>query len=446
MGEIEEMRLRVAQLEKENLELKKENAELKSILLEQQKKILELERRLAAYENAHTPPSQSRYPQRKKGEGSGRVGRPPGHEGSTRPTPEPDETIDVTLQQCPSCKKLLGKPIRFESRIIEEIPEPQPIKVTEYRLAHYRCRNCGSHVVASHPDCPKEGRFGINTLTHVTMLKYYGRMPHRRIAELLESQFKLRVVPATILDATRRVADALRKEYDKLLARVRKSTWVHVDETSIKVDGMQWWSWAFVTKDDTLTAVRRSRGKKVLDEVLGKDYGGTLISDGYRIYSNFTQNRQRCWAHLLREAERLAENFGEAVPFHKALLRLYRKLTGAIEMKPPPEERERLFRNACNSLGYWLRKQWKEKKVVNLVENLRADLKKFLTFVLAEGIAPTNNAAERALREHVVIRKIIGTLRNEKGTRIHETALSLIATWRQRGLNPHVQLSTALRS
>lgn len=439
MSEVEELRLRVAQLEKEN-------AGLKRINLEQQKKLLELERRLNAYENAHTPPSLSRYPQRKKGEGSGRIGRPPGYEGSTRPTPEPEETIEVTMDDCPSCKKPLGKPIRFESRIIEEIPEPQPIKVTEYKLAHYECKNCGSHIVARHPDCPREGRLGVNALTHVTMLKYSGRVPHRRIAEMLESQFGLRVTPATILDVTRRATDALRKEYDKLLSRVRESPWVHVDETSIKVNGVQWWAWVFVTGADTLVVVRHSRAKKVLNEILGWNYRGIVISDGYRIYSNFTENRQRCWAHFLREAEKLAENFREAVPFHKALLKLYHKLMGALETKPPPEEKEQLFRNACNSLRYWLQKEWKEKKVVNLVENLGADLKKFLTFVVVEGVAPTNNAAERALREHVVIRKIIGTLRNEKGARIHETALSLIATWKQRGLNPYVQLSAALRS
>ncbi|MHA1579872.1 MAG: IS66-like element ISArch15 family transposase, partial [Candidatus Freyarchaeota archaeon] len=57
---------------------------------------------------------------------------------------------------------------------------------------------------------------------------------------------------------------------------------------------------------------------------------------------------------------------------------------------------------------------------------------------------PTNNRAERALREHVVQRKIMGTLRNEKGTFVHETIMTLLATWKQRGLDPSETLAATL--
>jgi len=45
------------------------------------KRIAELEARLAMYDNAHTPPSLKRYPDKRKPESSGRLGRPPGYEG-----------------------------------------------------------------------------------------------------------------------------------------------------------------------------------------------------------------------------------------------------------------------------------------------------------------------------------------------------------------------------
>jgi hypothetical protein len=65
------------------------------------------------------------------------------------------------------------------------------------------------------------------------------------------------------------------------------------------------------------------------------------------------------------------------------------------------------------------------------------------TAYILSGVEPTNNRAERTLRELVVQRKIIGTLRNEKGI-IYETVPTLLATWKQRGLDPQGELSGAL--
>ncbi|MCJ7443556.1 MAG: IS66 family transposase, partial [Methanotrichaceae archaeon] len=59
---------------------------------------------------------------------------------------------------------------------------------------------------------------------------------------------------------------------------------------------------------------------------------------------------------------------------------------------------------------------------------------------------PTNNRAERALREHVVLRKILGTLRNGKGTSIHERIMTVLATWGQQGLDILQMLRSSLSS
>ncbi len=68
----------------------------------------------------------------------------------------------------------------------------------------------------------------------------------------------------------------------------------------------------------------------------------------------------------------------------------------------------------------------------------------WFTFVTVPGLEPTNNRAERALKEPVVQRKIIGTFRNGKGTRIYETTMSLVATWKQQGLNPYEAMAQSL--
>lgn len=256
----------------------------------------------------------------------------------------------------------------------------------------------------------------------------------------LKREFDLEVTPATVLDVTRRVSHALKGEYEEIKKRIRESKVVYIDETSIRVNGTKYWIWGFTTEHDTLVVIRHSRGKNVLKEVLGKGFRGTIVCDGHRSYSNYTRRLQRCWAHILREARFVAEKHGEAECLYKALHRLYDRLVDAMAKGPPPMERARLHRNALASLQYWLGKDYEAEKTRKFVKKVRTAEKHLLTFVHNPGVEPTNNRAERALREHVVIRKIIGTLRNEKGTEIHETVMSCLVTWRQQGLDPYKEI------
>ena len=112
----------------------------------------------------------------------------------------------------------------------------------------------------------------------------------------------------------------------------------------------------------------------------------------------------------------------------------------ALVEDPPPDERASLHRNARAILRYHLNKPYQTERVLKFVNKVRYGFKHWFTFVVEPGVEPTNNKAERALREHVVQRKIIGTLRNEKGVRIHETIMTMLATWKQQNLNTFEQL------
>jgi transposase len=184
------------QLREQNEQLRRENELLKA-------KVRELEARLTQYENAHTPPSLRRGRNRKIGQNKGCNGKPGqkiGHKGITRPHAKPDKQVEVTADRCPDCGSELGDPIRIESKIIEEIPEPQPIIVTEYKIAHYRCPCCLKEVVASNFGCPHEGKFGNNVIALATVLKYEDRLPHRKIQDAMKRLFGLKISPATIFD------------------------------------------------------------------------------------------------------------------------------------------------------------------------------------------------------------------------------------------------------
>ena len=399
-----------------------------------EKKIVELEKKLSAYENANTPSSRLRFPPRITNENKNKPGQKEGHIGTTRTKPNPTFTLEIIEEKCPHCRAKLGKPYKTTSKIIEEIPAPQPVEVTEYRINHYRCLNCNNEIVAKAP-IPNESRFGANALTHVTLLKFEDRLPLRKVCSSLERQFNLNISSATVFDITRRVSDKLEKEYNKIKSALKRSKSVNIDETGMRVGGLNFYLWVFTNKKFTLYVIRKSRGKGAIEEVLGKDYKGIIGCDGWTSYSSYTDKIQRCWAHLLREAKYLAEQFDSATSFYQGLKRIYEK---AKSMKPPSKE------DLILEMRQWTDYADCFKELRKFSVTVKNGIEHWFTFVGNKNVEPTNNRAERALRELIVQRKIIGTLRNDKGATIMERINSCIVTWKQRGLNPFTELKAQL--
>ena len=397
-------------------------------------RIKELEKRLLAYENAHTPSSKLRFPPRIINDNPKLPGQKLGHEGATRKKPEPAMTLEFIEDKCPHCKSKLGKPIKTITKIIEDIPEPQPIEVIEYKINHYKCGNCGKKIIAK-AKIPEHSNFGANTLAHATLLKFEDRLPLRKVCSSLKRQFSLNMSSATVLDITKRVSDKLSSEYDKIKVSLRKSKSVNIDETGMRVGGLNFHLWAFTNKDITLYIIRKSRGKNVIEEVLGENYNGIIGSDGWTSYASYTNKIQRCWAHLLREAKYLAEEFNSAKSLYQGLNRLYEK---AKSNKQPSKDKLIL------EMKQWIDYAECYKELRKFAIKVKNGIEHWFTFIGKKDVEPTNNRAERALRELIVQRKIIGTLRNEKGATIMERINSCIATWKQKGLNPFTELKAQL--
>ena len=409
-------------LKEENTRLQRENEELRS--------------RLAAYESPHTPPSRRRYPvSRRRALGGPRYpGRPRGYPGRTRPRSRPDLVkAPEWRERCEGCGAPLGGPSSVDHRIVEEIGNPAPRQVIDFLEFGWECPECGASTSARHPDCPPSGRFGKNLLVQATLMKYEERLPHRKVSETLERVYGLRVTPATVLDVTRRVCGWLRPEYERILRRIRAADVVYADETGAKVDGALHWTWIFTTRSETLVAVRKSRGKMVLTEVLGEDFEGVVVCDGWRSYPSYTGRIQRCWAHLLREARYLAERIDEAGPLSEALHVMYRRFDVPPEDRPPPGEAERLAGEARALMMEWAGRPYESEEVRKFAAKVRNGMDHWFTFLVVPGVELTNNRAERALREHVVQRRIMGCFRNGKGTGIYETVMTVLASWKQQG-------------
>ena len=275
------------------------------------------------------------------------------------------------------------------------------------------------------------GRFGRDVLVQATLMKYEERLPHRKVCKTLDRTYGLRVSPATVLDITRRVARWLRPEYTTILRRIRTADVVYVDETGARVDGRRFW--VFTTSTDTLIVIRKSRGKRVLEEILGKDFEGVIVCDGWKSYPSFTELIQRCWAHLLREADWLAERLEEAKTLAEALHRLYDGLSCWAVDKPPPEAAALLAGEARREMEAWAGRGYESERARRFAVKILNGMDHWFTFLFVSGVEPTNNRAERSLRESVVQRRIMGCFRNGEGTGIYGTVMTVLASWRQLG-------------
>jgi transposase len=419
--------------------------EVRQYILYLEKRIQDLEQRLKMYENPHTPPSQQRFKNNASSKNPpGKRGAPPGHHGATRKHPEPDEIIPVTMDICPRCGSYLGAATKIESRVIEDLPPQQKIGVIRYDLHHYHCPGCGTDIAATHPDCPHQGSFGVRLMTTVTLMKFHQRGVLRRIQDALQQQYGFSISPKGIHDILLRVGGACVPEYDRLLQKIRDAQWRHTDETSAPVLGKNHWLWIFRTdQDEALTVIRASRGRKVLDEILGTDFTGAMVTDGYRSYQNLPEV-QRCWAHLLREVDH-GDLTDYETRFSVEMHRRFDALKTFIGKDPPMPQRIKQKMRWDQELEDLVDEYIEIPEVRTKAKYIKNGIDSWHTCLLYPGMQPTNNLAEQAIREHVIQRKIIGCFRSERGPENYERITSVLATWRLQGKDMSEELENLLR-
>jgi transposase len=435
---IEELEEIVISLTQENIELKMENHRLKN--------------KLAFYENPHTPSSARKLPKKtdekipEKNEKKKR-GAPKGHKGATRSKPEPDNVIEVMADECEKCgSHNIEDMEKVKQRIIEDIlASAQTIQATQFNQHTFICKDCGHEFVSKHQDCPNEGNFGPNLLVYITMLKYHMRGTIRKIEEFLEYKDDFKISTKGVLDALNRVGLTCKKEYDQLLRKIRQAAWIHIDETGFHVNGEKWWLWIFRTNnDDVLIVIEPSRGRKVLNKILGEDWKIPVIVDGWKSYWHLPII-QRCWSHLLREVDDFKTVSTKGKQFSKHIHDMFKNLRDFIDSNPSMDsrtEQKEIWDKEIVDLVNRFKRNKKLGKPLKYIEN---GFGNWFTCLLYPGMEPTNNLGEQAIRESVIIRKIIGTFRSENGSQYYQYIASLLSTWRLQGKNMFDELDTVIR-
>lgn len=362
-------------------------------------------------------------------------GRRQGHEGASRSRPErTDETIELDQSTCPRCGDVLSsEPTDSYTRVVEDVVPARAV-TTEYVVRRRYCRRCGRQVSPPIPNVIEGGsneRFGLRLMLLVVSLKLLG-LSYEKIGSLLKLLFDLEVTEAAMFHCVESVARAFGSRYEELKRELLKEKSLHGDETSWRVKGKNHWLWAFLGKWSVVYEVDRSRGKDVPRRVLG-DYRGTVVSDSWPAWNHVGERWQRCLAHYLRELEDTVKykSPGKAFffPFRKKLRRILRN---AIRMADERDPGERLrararFEARVDALiaSY---SSSTEKNCARLVKRLRREKGMLFTFLEEDGVAWNNNAAERALRPSVVIRKITYGNQSDEGARAHAVLMSIKET------------------
>ena len=422
---------------KKYLELEKENEKLK-------KAKEALEKELRKYKNPNTPSSAHPFlkPAVQTAQ-QGRRGAPKGHHGSTRPWLVPHEERYIRGKGCPNCHCKDVDVVYQRHQQVEEMPpdiRPQTVDVIRDVC---QCNRCGLKFMAKDGKTPLQGRFGVNLMVLVIFLKFIVRGVLRKTSSFLDASFALKLAPASVQTIIERAAKAGEMEYAALKLKIKAANLLYIDETSFRVLGRNWWVWAFRSDTDLLLVIRNSRGNNILEEILGKDYAGIVVCDCWRAY-DFLSNAtlQRCWAHLLRKSKELENVSGKH--FHKKLSKLFEQIIKFNKKERTQQQRRRKYEQMTTELQKTTAYYSRYEECQPVTKYINFHLESWFTCIRHAGVQPTNNYAEQAIRETVLVRKIIGAFRSEKGTKTYETLASLIATWQYQKLDIKKELHRML--
>lgn len=355
---------------------------------------------------------------RKKGGQKGHVG----HQQTLLPA---THEVNIIPTQCPcGCTRLNDKTFKpFYTHQVIELP-PIEMDVSHSILHKGSCPHCGLTLKA---EIPRENRTGYGPRLTATIAELSGTYGSSRetIKDICRNIFGFHISTGAIQKVIDRASHAIEPVYNRIGELARCAPVNYIDETSWFQCGILRWLWVMTNEDTAFFKIHKNRSMEAFKALID-DWTGILVSDGYGVYIKWAGLRQVCLAHLIRDAQNLAERadeslkrFGENI--HDVLCNLCH-----FAKKPPTKKQWQdcyaklilfiiLFEGGDDDAGKLARRLYRE------MDNL-------FTFLEEEGVEPTNNRAERSIRFGVLWRKRSNGTQSDKGDRWVERILSLKQT------------------
>jgi transposase len=391
-----------------------------------------------------TPPSKPKSRRARGGQ--------PGHEKHERaliPSEQCQDVVPCVPTECRRCgKELTGTdpdPLRHQ---VWELPEIQPV-VIEYQQHRLVC-SCGCSTCGELPQGVPTGQAGPRLIAFAGLLMACFRQSKRRAAQFLSMILNQPACAGWMVLLQNRAAQAVQPAYHELAEQLAAQTALNIDESPTKEGPAKAWVWTFVATTFTFFACRTSRAADVLKELLGSAFSGVIHCDRARMYWSFGR-LQWCWAHLKRDFQALIDGpcpTGKRLGHDlmrptKELFALWKKVRDGTMSRRAFRRLMQPIRQRVDDLllrGYF------NARTHNFCKELVEHGDNLWTFIDIEGVEPTNNAAEQALRHAVIWRKLSFGTQAASGSRFVERLLTVIETCRRQRRNAFSWLVDAVQA
>jgi len=359
-------------------------------------------------------------------------GARPGHKGHGRKA-HSQETADEILpidvgEICPDCGGVLKLKKTQDRTVIES--EPAKPKKILYHLFHRECTQCHHVFRAKAPGVLPKALYGNQITAQMAVMHYFHGIPMGRICEMTGINL------GSLVDLFHRLSGYFAPVMDLLKEQYRLSPAKHADETGWRNDGQSGYAWLFCTPETSFFSFQNTRSAAVPRSIFGeKKLPGVLVVDRYNAYNKAPVEIQYCYAHLLRDVEKLEKDFPESEEVKSFVSILVPLLSQAMHLRAQPLPDEQYYREAKEI----------QKKIMEVHQSpaqhlaIRAmqDLfningHRLYHWVQDRRVPPDNNLAERDLRPTVIARKVSFGSSSDAGSKTRSVLMSVLHTLNKR--------------
>jgi transposase len=408
--------------------------------------------------NSSQPPSQDNYQKKIAVKTGKKKGPKYDHNGTTRNGfTVVDRQVKLAVCECPECgsgvSEIPGAVVKRE-QIAELVSKP--VEVTEYERALHQCSSCGWQGRSQLPLGCKEGfSYGGLLSSLVGWLGYGGNLTWSKQRYLLEMLLQVPISQGSLAKMHKWFCQSLQAPYEKWWELIQEPGVRCVDETSYRLNGVNYWIWVATSTEACVLMLVPSRSSREVKTLLGEDFTGILSTDCWSAYGQAPASaKQKCWAHIERELKRMETSHLKAnrifaakvwTIIHQARAVHRQYLEGNITLEQMQVQRpgiETQFEQVLDNppTGGWAFDSQQ------LTARFKRHWSEWFTFLSIPGVKPDNNDAERALRPVVIHRKVSGGARSDWGGQLVAMMFSFLETMRLQGKNALTELFALLTS
>jgi hypothetical protein len=419
--EINRLSKRVEELERRNQELEAENKHLKELL-----------HRQGASKDAKAPQFKENYSVDKH-KGKGERGRQStGRRGQDEKLEFVSHNVDVYPESVAEIECIEQRQ-QYAWRLIAGR--------AEYVCYHIYGLPRASQLPAIVGLRNSRSEYGIEIIVTVAFLHYWIGISLDHVCEVMAFFTGLNLSKSQANVLLNQLSRDWEKEYDTIAELLAQQLVIYVDETGWQVGKQACYTWVFSTAMHVLFRCGVGRGKAEAQAVLGEQFSGIGVSDGYAAYKYLFNEHQLCWAHLLRKAIKLMlqhPSQGHYRQFFDDLYELYQQAVRWQKDKRLTVGRtqkvELLKARLCQLCSRWQESidaetmPTHDQVFIRLQHELIAGIDALFVFVANPQVEPTNNRSERNLRREAEVRKGGRTSKTPSGAGRRSIIMSVLAT------------------